>query len=185
MKKILFFLTLFIAVLSTPSYAQTGTIPMPTLSLTPTPAPTIIIYELPYPGILPGSPLYTLKALRDRITEIFTSDPVKKANFYLLQADKRLAAALILSERGEGELAETTLSKSQNYLEKSINKMIETKKSRENVGDIFAKLKNSSAKQRQEIEILSKKAKGEEAQKLIADYKRAQQLENRVNSFDP
>ncbi len=48
-----------------------------------------IEYALPYPGLLPDSPLYILKAIRDRIIEVLISDTMKKANFELLAADKR------------------------------------------------------------------------------------------------
>ena len=168
MKKFLITLIFLTVVILPQAYAQesdelmnsVGEIPIPTTSLTPSPQPTTVSYELPYPGILPGSPLYSLKALRDKLMEIFISDPLKKSSFYLLQADKRLAAGLILYERGDIIVAETTISKGQNYLEKSINKMIEAKNSQHNVSDVFAKIKSSSAKQRQELERLSKKAKG-------------------------
>ena len=193
MKKFLIILIFLTIVILPQAYAQESDrlmnqvekIPIPTTSLTPSPQPTTVSYELPYPGILPGSPLYSLKALRDKLMEIFISDPLKKSSFYLLQADKRLAAGLILYERGDIIVAETTISKGQNYLEKSINKMIEAKNSQHNVSDVFAKIKSSSAKQRQELERLSKKAKGDEAKKLIADYKRSQQLEKRVSEFNP
>src|SRR3989304_6415715 len=50
-----------------------------------------IVYQLPYPGILPDHPLYTLKAVRDRIQVFLTRDNLKKAEIYLLYSDKRLA----------------------------------------------------------------------------------------------
>ncbi|HSW97310.1 MAG TPA: hypothetical protein VLF89_05800, partial [Candidatus Saccharimonadales bacterium] len=34
-----------------------------------------IQYDLPYPGLLPDNPLYSLKVLRDKIVEFFISDP--------------------------------------------------------------------------------------------------------------
>ncbi len=43
-------------------------------------------YALPYPGILPDNVLYNLKVFRDKVFEFLIIDPVKKADFYLLQA---------------------------------------------------------------------------------------------------
>lgn len=158
---------------------------MPTVSVAPSPGPTPVNYELPYPGILPGTPLYGFKMLRDRISDLLTSSPLKKSNFYLLQADKRLAASLMLYKNGEKELAGETLSKGVNYLDKSFNKMMEAKKSQESVSDVYLKIKVSSAKQIEEIEKLQKSAEGEEAEKLKSDYQRVEEIQNKVNSFKP
>jgi hypothetical protein len=185
MKKIVFTFLLLFSFFQTPTLAQTVTIPMPTTSIAPTPIPSVVNYELPYPGLLPGSPIYPLKALRDRFAEIMISDPLRKSNFYLLQADKRLAAGILLHEQGKRELGETTISKSLNYLEKSFDKMVEAKKSQKNVLDIYGKIRNSANKQKLEIERLSKNAKGEHAQKLKTDYKRAEELLNRAEAFKP
>src|SRR3989344_6985739 len=51
-------------------------------------------YTLPYPGILPDNLLYPIKVFRDRIVSFLISDPLKKAEFNLLQADKRLQAGV-------------------------------------------------------------------------------------------
>ncbi|MBF8250036.1 MAG: LPXTG-motif cell wall anchor protein, partial [Candidatus Levybacteria bacterium] len=53
-------------------------------------------YELPYPGLLPDSPLYFLRVTRDKLVSFLISDPLKKAEFDLLQADKRLNAGIYL-----------------------------------------------------------------------------------------
>ena len=182
-------LILFLIIVSLPVYAQdqttpTKSIPIPTGSLTPSPTPAMIDYQLPYPGILPGSPLYSLKMVRDRLLELFISDSLKKSNFYLLQADKRLGSSLMLFEKGDRALAQTTLSKGLNYLDKALEKAIGAKNSTKDVGDIFARIKNSSIKQRQEIESLNKKSK--EMQELLkADYKKAQGIEKRAEQLNP
>ncbi len=157
---------------------------MPTTSLTPSPVPTTVEYQLPYPGILPGSPLYSIKMIRDRIIETLTSDPVKKANFYLLQADKRTASALMLYEKGDEKMAETTLTKAQKYLEKSLAKAQEAKNSGKDVGDIFARIKDSSTKQKQEIEILSGKSEEKEAT-LTDDLEKVKNIEKNADQLKP
>src|SRR5438309_421306 len=56
----------------------------------PTPSPVSISYQLPYPGMLPDNPLYFLKVIRDGVWSFLLSNPLKKADFDLLQADKRV-----------------------------------------------------------------------------------------------
>lgn len=176
-------LIFFLIIVASPVYAKTE-IPIPTTNTTPTPTPAMIEYALPYPGILPGSPLYGVKMLRDRIMEFFISDHLKKANFYLLQADKRVSSSLMLFEKRDQELGQTTLSKAQNYLEKSLQKATAAKNSGKDVGDIFARIKNSATKQRQEIELLSKKSK-EIEKKLKGDLIRVQKFEKRAEQLNP
>lgn len=188
MKYLKVFLSLFffLIVICPNAYAQ-EVISLPTQSITPTPIPTPISvsYELPYPGLLPGSTLYPLKAIRDKILELFISDYTKKSNFYLLQADKRMSASLTLFELNRDVLAETTFSKGQNYLEKSIDNVVAAKNSQKNISDILAKIKMSAAFQKQEIGKLIKVTKGEAGQKLTEDYKRAQDLQKRAEEVKP
>jgi hypothetical protein len=186
MKKILLTLFFLAAIFHPSAFAQDNTVlPMPTDALSPSPAPTPVNYELPYPGILPGSPLYTVKVFRDKVNEFFMKSPSKKSNFYLLQADKRLAASLELFKKEDPKLGEETLAKSLIYLDKSVDKMGEAKKSGENISDILGKIKTSTEKQIEEIGKLKESAKGKEAEKLMIDYQRAQEIQNRVDSFRP
>lgn len=73
-----------------------------------------INYNLAYPGILPDSPIYKLKVLRDKISKRFISDPKKKIDFYLLQTDKGLLAAAMLIDKNEISLAKQTALKAEN-----------------------------------------------------------------------
>ena len=77
-----------------------------------------VSYDLPHPGILPDNAMYPVKMFRDRVVSMFISDPVKKAEFNLLQADKRLQAGVYLlnKEAAQAELALTAISKGENYL---------------------------------------------------------------------
>lgn len=116
-----------------------------------------INYDLPYPGeILPDSTLWPLKALRDRLWHLFTFDSSKEAELSLLCADKRLVMSKILFERGKMEIAYSTLTKSEKYLEEAIiNERISRQKG-ENTTELLGKIANSSLKHRQVIdEILS------------------------------
>lgn len=72
-------------------------------------------YTLPYPGILPDHPLYSLKAARDKLLEFFTRDYIKKAELYLLFSDKRVKMAQELAKKGKNKLAISTFSKAEKY----------------------------------------------------------------------
>lgn len=184
MKKLFICLIFFTLIFSQKAYAQTITLPMPSPTATPS-ANQEINYSLPYPGLLPGSPLYFVKAVRDKIQEIFTTNPLKKSNFYLLQADKRLASGMLMFEKGDKKEAEKIISKSQNYLEKSMDKAEQAKDSQESIIDITAKLKASSAKQELEISKLINKSDGETKKRLENDLKRAKELKNRAEKIKP
>ncbi|OGH32484.1 MAG: hypothetical protein A2953_02860 [Candidatus Levybacteria bacterium RIFCSPLOWO2_01_FULL_36_54] len=80
----------------------------------PSPSPTPVKYNLPYPGMLPDSPFYKLKVLRDKIMLVLIQDPMKKVEYHLLLADKRIQMAKILVNKGKTELAKETALKGEN-----------------------------------------------------------------------
>lgn len=182
-KIILLIFGLFFLSLTQKSYAQELIIPTDSLSPAATATPTSIEYELPYPGVLPGSPFYVLKSIRDKFTEVLMPDPLRRSNFYLLQADKRLSIALILYEDERKEEGEVFLSKSLNYLDMSLGKAQDASNNGENIMDILAKIKTSSAKQKEEIKILIKENSGENREKLENAYDRAEDIEKRANQI--
>jgi hypothetical protein len=77
-------------------------------------------YFLAYPGLLPDHLLYPLKMVRDRIMLFLTTDPLKKAELYLLFADKRLEAGRMLIEKNKLDLGLETLTKAEKYLEQAV-----------------------------------------------------------------
>lgn len=79
-----------------------------------------VTYPLPYPGILPDSPVYWLKMVRDRMLLILARTPEEKARKMLHYGNKRLAAAEKLLAKGKVKLGITTASKAEKYLEKAI-----------------------------------------------------------------
>lgn len=77
-------------------------------------------YSLAYPGkVLPDSPLWPLKALRDKLWLFITTNPSRKAELKLLFADKRVGASEVLFEKGKAEIAYSTLTKAEKYLEEA------------------------------------------------------------------
>jgi len=112
-----------------------------------------IDYLLPYPGrILPDSPLWPLKAVRDKLWHFFTFDTQKEAELSVLCSDKRLGMSKILFERGKPELAYSTLTKGEKYLEMALE---HERKAREKGGDtveLLQKIANASLRHRQVID---------------------------------
>ena len=135
-----------------------------------------IDYFLPYPGMLPGSTLYPLKALRDRIIEFFISDPGKKAEFYILQADKRINAGVMLLEKGEGGLSETTVSKAEKYLERALNESERYKNKGRNVYWILGNIDKSIREHHEILHDLVDKSEGDLAKK----YSQSLELNNKL-----
>lgn len=86
-----------------------------------------VVYDLPYPGILPDNPLYFLKAIRDKAIDILTRDQIQKARLYLLFSDKRVNMSILLSKKGKQKLATTTLSKAEKYFEPIPNLLKQSK----------------------------------------------------------
>ncbi len=77
-------------------------------------------YEMPYPGnVSPDSPLWVFKMARDRAVYGLTFDHLKKAELALLYSDKRLLESKKLFENKKPDLAFTTLSKGEKYLEEA------------------------------------------------------------------
>ena len=142
-------------------------------------------YALPYAGILPDNPLYFLKALRDNLWNLFITDPLQKADYDLLMADKRVGAASSLLDKGEVDLAITTLSKSGNYFYLAIQQASLAKKQGENVNDILAKLINASLKHQQVIFAMEEKTHGSARLVLQVSQKRAEEFEKSVEQLKP
>ncbi len=164
----------------TVSFAQ-ETVKEDTSSSTPS-SVKAMDYTLPYPGLLPDNPLYILKALRDRIVEILISDPVKKANFELLQSDKRSNEGFFLFKKGESKyaLGESTISKGENYFEKGIAEIEKAKKQGMDLSDTPKRFYLSSLKQREIIKGLINKSSGAVREGLKTDDKRMEEFEKKL-----
>src|SRR3989338_8792523 len=116
-----------------------------------------VIYNLPYPGLLPDSPLYLTKIIRDRITDFLTRDNLKKAELYLLYSDKRAAMSLVLAHKGKSQLAIDTFAKGEKYFLKILDLLKSAKKQGgQATSNFFETLKLSNAKHKELIEELIK-----------------------------
>lgn len=116
-----------------------------------------VIYNLPYPGLLPDSPLYAVKIIRDRITDFLTRDNLKKAELYLLYSDKRASMSLALALKGKNQLAIDTFIKGEKYFIKIPNLLRSAKKQGSPAPSSFVEtLKLSNAKHKELIDELIK-----------------------------
>jgi len=126
-----------------------------------------IDYYFPYPGkILPDHPLWFLKALRDRLWLLITTNPSRKAELKLLFADKRIVSAKLLFERDKSELGVSTLTKAEKYLEEAFILEKENRKRGLDTSEFLSKMARASLKHRQTIDEILKLAP-EEARPII------------------
>ncbi|OGH02856.1 MAG: hypothetical protein A2798_00270 [Candidatus Levybacteria bacterium RIFCSPHIGHO2_01_FULL_37_17] len=137
-------------------------------------------YELVYPGLLPDNPLYYLKAIRDNILKFLIRDEMKKAEFDLLQADKRLGAGKALLEKAKDDLAITTLSKSGNYFDDAISNIFKAKKKGENVEQLLDKMITASKKHQFVIREMQSEQKGDTLLNLRFLEARAHDFQERL-----
>lgn len=116
-------------------------------------APQIVIdYAFPYPGgVLPDHPLWPLKVVRDRLWLAITLSPTRKAELLLLFADKRIVSSKILFEKDKAELAFSTLTKAEKYLERAALKEKENRGKGMDTKDFLEKLAKASLKHRQVV----------------------------------
>lgn len=115
-------------------------------------------YALPYPGILPDNTLYPLKAFRDRVIEFLTIDPLKKAEFYLLQADKRLSSGEALFDKNNFVLGEQTISKGEKYFQRAFDQAQVAKTKGKDTRDLNDRMKRASIKHEEVINLLISRA---------------------------
>lgn len=112
-----------------------------------------IDYVLPYPGrISPDSPFWPIKALRDRLWLLLTSNPSRKAELKLLFADKRIAMSKALFEKDKSEIAFSTLTKAEKYLEEACIIEKEIRQKGIDTSEFLTVLSKASLKHRQMID---------------------------------
>ncbi len=109
-----------------------------------------IDYYLPFPGrVLPDSPIWPLKALRDRVWLWITTNPSRSAELKLLFADKRVAMSKILFEKGKPEIGFATLTKAEKYLEEASIQEQENRKEGNDTSDFLERIAKASLKHAQ------------------------------------
>lgn len=123
-----------------------------------TKSPERVEYQLPWPGILPDHPLYRLKMVRDRIWGFLIRDPMRKSQWCLLMADKRIWASEMLADKGKFELAVSTATKAEKYLERAVNQAYQAEKMGRGEKASFEKIQRASLKHEEILQGILAKA---------------------------
>lgn len=134
--------------------------PLPSPQATVSPQPKVD-YFLVYPGILPDSPLYKLKMVRDQVWVWLTTGSVERTNLFLLYADKRMGAGKALIEGNKVSLGLSTILKGEKYLERAIEGAKKAKKEGRELKGLEGKLKNASLKHEEILLELKERASSE------------------------
>jgi len=139
-------------------------------------------YNLPYPGLLPDNRFYFFKMIRDRIVGIIISDPIKKADFDILEADKRLSTGIYLFTSGEqkNQLATSTISKGENYFVDASLKIQLAKQQGIGVSEIKGRLSDSLKKHQEILRRLETKFSGTVKEELQQEEQKVGQLQKNV-----
>lgn len=138
-------------------------------------------YALPYPGLLPDSPFYFLRATRDRVVSLLISDSYKKTEFDLLQADKRLSAGIYLVNKGKYALAQSAISKGENYFEEALVEIKNVKG--QNNADLLNRLHLSALKHQQVLNDISVNTNGNLKKDFAEEERRAEGFEKKVKEL--
>jgi hypothetical protein len=123
-------------------------------------------YYLPYPGVLPDSPLYKLKAIRDRVSLWLTRNPAQRERKELMLADKRINAALALMDGGKRTLAVSTATKAEKYIEESARRTIGLSRQGTDVKSDLSILIKATAKHQEILQGIINKLSGNEREVL-------------------
>lgn len=113
----------------------------------------VIDYHLAFPGkVMPDSPLWPLKALRDRVWLWVTTNPSRKAEIKLLFADKRVAMSKALFEKEKPEIGFSTLTKAEKYLEEAGQQEVENRANGIDTSEFLVRIAKASLKHAQVID---------------------------------
>ena len=192
MKKIkfsLFLILIFFFLYPKISFAQESVItPLVIASPTIAEVKKSLNYDLPYPGLLPDNPLYVLKMIRDKTVGFLISSPLKKAEFNLLQADKRLNAGVYLFNSAKQNdkkmgLSVSTISKGENYFYEAISEIKRANNQGLSTKSLTEKLLGASKKHQETISSLERKSKGNTRESFARENKRAKDFEKQVDKL--
>jgi len=177
LKKALIFLSFIILILSIPLTVYLSEIGQ-------VKAENKVVYDLPYPGILPDHPLYFLKAFRDWFHLFFNRDYQKKAEAYLLYSDKKIAASYLLLEKGKEKMALDTLAKGEKYFLKIPFLMAQAKKQGQSFPKpLIDKIKTANEKHGEIIDDFFKKVSQGQNLYLLEIKKINEEIKKKLASF--
>lgn len=155
-----------------------------TYAQSPELAPSKVVYQLPYPGILPDHPLYILKQIRDKLLIFLTRDLSKKSELLLLISDKKIAMSLQLAKKGKEKLAIQTVEGAEEDFIQLIKVIKEAKKQGNSLNEGFMmKVSLSNEKHREVIQsLIGSLSRGVE-ESLSRVLKTNQQIRRKINKL--
>ncbi len=113
------------------------------------------------------------------------SDSLRKAEFDILQADKRLSGGVKLVEKKNYVLAESTFSKGLNYFESGIGNIQQAKKEGRDIKPLWQRMKLSIGKHAEIFSNLIKTEPKEKEGYFQESLKRATRYQARVKELMP
>jgi len=139
--------------------------------------------DLPEPGILPDSKLFSLKLWWEDVQRFFTFSTVKKAELEAELAMKRLAEAEKMIDKGKPELAEKHLLRFRNRLAAALEKTEQASEKGKDVDALVEKLEANLLKQQEVLaEVYEKVPESAQDSVLSAMEKSAKGLENAMEN---
>ena len=145
--------------------------------------PILIDYALPYPGILPDSPIYFVKVARDKVVRFLIVSNVSKSFYSLLLSDKRLAAGQILIDTRKTSLGVTTIASGEEYFSGAVELATKAKADGLEISELIAKLSVAVVKHQEVISNLLPKVTDDEKVTLGRSYTSSQNSQNRVQDL--
>lgn len=141
-------------------------------------------HNLPYPGLLPDSRFYFIKMTRDKVIGMLISDPIKKVEYDILTADKRLSSGIYLLMKTEDkyQLATSTISKGENYFVDAVSKLELARKQGIGISETKERVSTSLKKHQDILKRLETKFKGNTKGEIAKEIKRVEQLQKTVSS---
>ena len=121
---------------------------------------------------MPDSPFWVFKAGRDRVWYTLTLNPSKKSELALLFADKRFVMNKVLFEKQKPDMAFSTLTKAEKYLEMAASEEAKARQKEMDTSDLLTKIATASLKHRELIgEILMFAPEDAKPQIIIVENK--------------
>ncbi|MDP2641626.1 MAG: DUF5667 domain-containing protein [Candidatus Yanofskybacteria bacterium] len=102
--------------------------------------------ELPDPGMLPDNPLYFFKSWGEGIGTFFAFGGVAKAERFLNLAERRLAEANALAERGKPDIAARSVERYEEQLARALARADEARENGLDTDEVLAKVSEATLK---------------------------------------
>ncbi len=122
--------------------------------------------ELPEPGMLPDSPFYFLKNWLEALGTLLTFDEAKKAERFLDLAERRLAEANALADKGKPEIAERAVERYREQLGRAMQKAEQAKARGVDTDELLERVSGRTLKHQEVLANVYEKAP-EEAKEAI------------------